>query len=732
MNITEMISGFSGYLHWIVTAVVVLIVLKILFKVLGIRFIANNKVGIVEKCIGKGKKDGGIIALNGETGFRAEVFRAGIHILPWPIYKLHKVNLITVPQGQIAYVFARNGKPLEQGQVAGKVIECSDFENVRAFLENGGQKGPQRAILREGTYAINLAQFIVIAKSAVYYMPLGIPGEDEQVEKMQDLIVERKGFKPLVVSDEKDEIAIVTVHDGPALPKDKLLAPSVEGHNSYQDIETFLRNGGYKGRQEDVLLDGTYFINRLVATVEMQKKTEIPIGQVGVVNCFTGDEGQDLSGENYSHGDLVENGKKGIWNEVLLPNKYAWNTYQGRIYFVPTINFVLNWGSARNKEFGYDDQLQEITLITKDAFQPSLPLSVVIHINYKDAPRVIQRFGDIKTLVEQTVDPMVGAYFKNIGQTKTLLELIQQRGEIQKQAKDEMARKFQEYDLNLEDVLIGTPRSPEEDKKNNVTEIYAQLQERQLAKETAITKEAQKEAQLKEQEFAKAEKAAQMQAELTKSEMQITITENKGKADVKQAEQDAEKLRINAKAEADKKKIDAEAEAERVKISAEANAAKVTFEAEADAKSIEKKGAAQADATARQGIAEAIAIQEKVRSMGSENYSATIIAKELGNVLASYTGSMVPSIVIGSADENGQGSAIAQIMTLLGLKAISPEFSKIIEANADSEEQSEKFREIAQKLYDEVLSKAVDEPVIEGDESEKAEKDEILLTEEIS
>ena len=85
-----------------------------------------------------------------------------------------------------------------------------------------------------------------------------------------------------------------------------------------------------------------------------------------------------------------------------------------------------------------------------------------------------------------------------------------------------------------------------------------------------------------------------------------------------------------------------------------------------------------------------------------------------------------------SADENGQGSAIAQIMTLLGLKAISPEFSKIIEANADSEEQSEKFREIAQKLYDEVLSKAVDEPVIEGDESEKAEKDEILLTEEIS
>ena len=35
------------------------------------------------------------------------------------------------------------------------------FEDVAAFLNNGGQSGPQRNILREGTYAINLAQFVV-------------------------------------------------------------------------------------------------------------------------------------------------------------------------------------------------------------------------------------------------------------------------------------------------------------------------------------------------------------------------------------------------------------------------------------------------------------------------------------------------------------------------------------------------------------------------------------------
>ena len=68
-----------------------------------------------------------------------------------------------------------------------------------------------------------------------------------------------------------------------------------------------------------------------------------------------------------------------------------------------------------------DENLSEISLITKDAFEPTLPLSVVMHIDYKKAPMIIQRFGDVKKLVEQTLDPMVSAYFKNIGQKMTLI-----------------------------------------------------------------------------------------------------------------------------------------------------------------------------------------------------------------------------------------------------------------------------------------------------------------------
>ena len=72
---------------------------------------------------------------------------------------------------------------------------------------------------------------------------------------------------------------------------------------------------------------------------------------------------------------------------------------------VPTTNFILKWTQGEAGSHNFDENLSEVSLITKDAFEPTLPLSVVVHIDYQKAPLVIQRFGDIKKLVEQTLDP---------------------------------------------------------------------------------------------------------------------------------------------------------------------------------------------------------------------------------------------------------------------------------------------------------------------------------------
>ncbi|WPX08974.1 hypothetical protein SOJ16_000141 [Caldicellulosiruptor danielii] len=113
----------------------VLISIYVLLKLIGLRVIPNDKVGIVEKWWSfKGSLDEQIIALHGEAGFQPEVLRGGIHFRTSLMCKVHIVPLVTIQQGQIGYVFARDGKPLEATQTLGKVIpECNNFRDVRLF-----------------------------------------------------------------------------------------------------------------------------------------------------------------------------------------------------------------------------------------------------------------------------------------------------------------------------------------------------------------------------------------------------------------------------------------------------------------------------------------------------------------------------------------------------------------------------------------------------------------------
>jgi hypothetical protein len=68
---------------------------------------------------------------------------------------------------------------------------------------------------------------------------------------------------------------------------------------------------------------------------------------------------------------------------------------------VPTINFVLRWISGQTEAHRYDEDLTSIDLITADGYEPRLPLSLVLHIDYQKAPSVVQRFGDVKRLITQ-------------------------------------------------------------------------------------------------------------------------------------------------------------------------------------------------------------------------------------------------------------------------------------------------------------------------------------------
>src|SRR5260221_8943407 len=82
------------------------------------RYIPNSQVGIVERMwAAKGSIKSGFIALRGEAGFEPEILRGGVHVFFPFTYRIHKSDLVTVGQGKIAYVFARDGAPLALSQV---------------------------------------------------------------------------------------------------------------------------------------------------------------------------------------------------------------------------------------------------------------------------------------------------------------------------------------------------------------------------------------------------------------------------------------------------------------------------------------------------------------------------------------------------------------------------------------------------------------------------------------
>jgi uncharacterized membrane protein YqiK len=459
--------------------------------------------------------------------------------------------------------------------------------------------------------------------------------DSSDYEQMRSLLTDRDAFAPVVLKEvmgahDSDQVAIVTVQDGPGLPKDELLAPDVgDSHNSFQEPEKFLAAGGLRGRQERVLVEGTYYINRLFATVEFIKKTVIPVGQVGVVVSYTGRKGVDMSGAEYSHGELVATGCRGVWREPLMPGKYAFNTYAGKIELVPTTNFVLMWESGESGS-SFDANLKEITLITKDAFEPQLPLSVVVHIDYRKAPLVVQRFGNVGQLVKQTLDPMVSSYFKNVSQTKTFIELIQSRSELQTNASQDMKERFLAYSLEFQEVLIGTPRPQKGDTK--IENIMAQLRDRQIAREQVETFAQKQIAADKERELNEAEQRAAKQKELTGSLVDISIKENQGAAAVKAAEK--RRQEIQELAQGDKFRQ-------------------------------EQEGAGRAAAIRSVGEAEASAIKAKSEALqgeGADKQLMQTVMLRLAEAFETARVPLVPQIQLGGGGADGNAFS-----TLMGL-----------------------------------------------------------------
>src|SRR5579875_2001070 len=139
-------------------------VLIIIFGVLSTSyvFVPDGHVGEMFRVYGGGSLPlGRIVAVNGENGPQARIFTPGFHFEPL-VNVMYEVNPghteVSVPDGKIANLVAKDGAPLRPGQAFADPFPPKlgfAMLDAETFLRNGGQRGPQLTVLPPGKYRIN-------------------------------------------------------------------------------------------------------------------------------------------------------------------------------------------------------------------------------------------------------------------------------------------------------------------------------------------------------------------------------------------------------------------------------------------------------------------------------------------------------------------------------------------------------------------------------------------------
>ena len=504
--------------------------------------ISNGEIGSVESIDGKPIPPGRIFAsvVEGHNAFQdGEAFLVNggqkgpqIQILPPGKYRINpylfhvaKSDAVSVDKGKVGVVTSADGTQIPAGRLlAQSVPGHSNFEDGQAFLEKGGQKGPQIDILRPGTYRINLNLFKVEIHEATV-VPAG-------------------------------KIGLVTALDGSPLPENEFIAKSVDVHDDYQDGPKFLAGDGQRGPQLDVLRPGTYYINPLMFKVELDDVAIVERGQVAVVISNVGEEPTDemkkrLTSSQTEGGQPVEEeareryvvpkGFRGIQEEVAGPGRYYLNKRAFIPYIIDTTNITIDWDSSDDTRF---DQLQ---VISKDGFPIDVSVKVVVRVRPDQAPYLVAKIGSIENLIQHVIHPMIDSSFRNQASSTSAMNFMQNRQNEQTNAEERARHGLEKYHVECVSVLICQIKLPQELMETQTRRIIAEQQKEMFSM--------QQEAEAARISTEKTRATANQQGELVTAEIGVKVAEQQKQKTIVLAQGDAEGVRLRGEGEA--KRIEA-------------------------------------------------------------------------------------------------------------------------------------------------------------------------------
>ncbi|MDF3022697.1 MAG: hypothetical protein K0R10_58 [Alphaproteobacteria bacterium] len=442
-----------------------------------------------QRFFGKELDPGHVFAMRGEVGLKAAYLSPGLHVVPWPIVRVvYKPDFLTIGADELGIVEATDGQALSSGRIfaddpAGE--SHNNFQDPLAFIANGGIRGKQLRFLTNGTFKINPYLFKV-GKIKKTFIPEGsigvvtasdgaplnrllghsVSGHDN-FQKAESFLKNggQKGpqidflrpgtyninteiFRVEVreaIKVGENEIGVVDARDGLPMNEHEVVVQTPEHHDNFQDGEKFLKNGGQRGPQENILTPGTYYINPYLFSVTKHKQTTIKQGEVGVMISNIGKDpsefntperqAEDASDDKGRTRHVVSRGFRGIQREVLGPGSYNINPLAYYVIIIPTVTRSVEWSAESNQAAGAAS-FDPFQVVSHDGF----PMQVEVRCQYRilpeNAPYVVQKIGSVAQLESNVLHPQIDGIFRAQVARSPAIAYQQNRAEEQKMAEE--------------------------------------------------------------------------------------------------------------------------------------------------------------------------------------------------------------------------------------------------------------------------------------------------------
>jgi uncharacterized membrane protein YqiK len=564
--------------------------------------IGSDEIGVVEAMDGEPLPPGRIFApdraQNAHNNFQnpiAFITEGGVkgiqlRTLPpglWPIhpylFRISIAKATVIPPGKIGVVMSADGAPLDPGRLLGKATtEHRNFQGAEEFIASGGQKGSQTEILTPGTYRILTESFSI---------------EEGSTRKGGLFTVNL--YDATVINE--NQVGLVDALDGgPLDPRDYVATP-IKGHDNFQDGDEFIRRGGQRGPQKDLLLPGIYYSNPLLFKVIPERAGEVKPGEVAVIVSNIGkdpseevrramaakvrerlerEEKEQLATvaarleriegeldafvelqEELRFGDpadgrldagaheayVVPDGFRGIQEMVVGPGRYYVNTPAITPVIIPTTNQTVEWTAEQ-----VANTFNPFEVISKDGFTMQLEVRVVFRVKPEDAPFMVAKIGSIDRLIQNVMHPLIDSIFRNQASESSAMAYLQNRHEEQERAEARVRAHLLKYHVDVVNVLICHIHLPEELMKTQTEKI--------LAEQRLNMYHAQREAEERRIHLAKTSAQADNQKDLMAATVGVEIVGKRAEQRKLEAEGEAHYILSTGRAEAEKVRLLGEAQ----------------------------------------------------------------------------------------------------------------------------------------------------------------------------